>query len=84
MEYQGNYTKNEYKKKIRAMSYEQLQKEAQQVSFQLIKGKRQMAMFQNPYGNKQEQGTSKQNMKLLRWMKSILIQQLLTTTKHNN
>lgn len=82
-----NNTKKEYNSKVRKMKVSELQKELNKLNKDLIKGNVLIQKKVNPYGSRlTEEGTEKDdsiyndntrfNMKMLKYMKSIVTQEL--------
>jgi hypothetical protein len=82
MEYLGNHTKNEFKKHLKHISFSDLQKEAQNIDLELIKGRTKMGMIQNPYGDSQTPLDQRSKMKMLRYQKALVIQKLLSMAQN--
>jgi len=70
------HTKNEYKRKIKELNYNELREEYNDINKEIMKSRQLRANFQNPY--EKENGI---NVKLLKWKRGILIQELHQKTK---
>jgi len=72
------HTKNEFKKKIKGQSFNDLQKEIQDINLELQKGRILKYKGINPYGTNQDKGF---DMRMLRYKKSVINQELLMRSR---
>ena len=75
MEYYGKHTKNEFKRNIKNMPYNELLKEYNDINLQILKASNMSSKAQNPYDKGQYP------VKLLKWKKGLLIQEMQKKTK---
>jgi len=70
------YTKNTFKKQIKKMNYKEKQDEYNDVSLAIQKGKMIVSKGNNPY----KKGGAGINVKILKWKRGLLIQELQKET----
>ena len=75
------HRKNEYKKIIANLDYKALKKEYEDLNLQISKAQMLIHKGINPYGKKQDVGSDKIPVKLIKWKRAIVVQRLMKLSK---